>query len=267
MRRLQFLPDISTASLITVAASLLSISACVAPYTDNEIALVERALLTGNTSELRGRTDYLYQRRLRQLRVEQAARNLDPSGLDYLEIGLYREELAKIDRKALEAEIERERLAAQLEIERQRAAEEQRLADIAAKAEAELQAAREAARIEREREAERQRKIAAEEAYKKKIAAPIHPEWNEDIDRLAQHFKSNDFKPADRLANVYARTMQLVLNGSADTDKMSNFFAELSDPEQADYNRLFADQTGVQLVADFWSSHERAGLVQPPATN
>ena len=254
-------------SLLVLALSMLAISACVAPYTEQEIKIVDDAILTGNTSQLRGRTEYLFQREIRKLRVQQAARNLDPTGLDYLEMGLFREELARLDRAKVEARLEQERLAELRELERQRAAEEQRLAEIAAKAEAELAAVREARRIADEKEKARQQKIAAEQDYQRKIKEPIHEEWNEDIDLLAEHFDSNDFKPADRLASVYARTMQTLLNGSSDTDRFSEFFAKLSDAEQADYNRLFVDQVGVDLVSDFWAKHERAGLVPPLDTN
>ena len=257
MYRTQFSFSVSVVAPTLLASSLLLLSSCVAPYSTEELEIVDTAFATGDTSQLRGRTKYLYQRKARQLRVEHAAENLDPSGLDFHDLRLYEKEVAKIDRAEREAELENRRIVEALERERLIDLEEKRVADAAATRKAEREAAAKAARLAREKEEKRLQAIADAKEFKAKIAEPLHAEWDNDIDMLKEHFHSNDFQPADRLASVYARTVQLLVNGSANPEQVSEFYAELSEPEQADYTRLFNDKTGVELVAGFWAKHER----------
>lgn len=267
MFRIQF-PSIGlTISTSLLALSFLLLGACVAPYTGEELEVVDDAFRSGDTSLLRGRTKYLYQRKVRQMRIEYAARNLDPSGLDFHDLRLYEKEVAKLNRQKLEANLEQRRLAEIQEKERRIALEEKRVATAAANRKAEREAASEAARLAREEEEQRLQNIADAESYEKKIAEPLHAEWDQDIDQLKQHFKTNDFEPADRLASVYARTVQLLVHGSPTTEQISSFYAELSPPEQADYTRLFSDATGVDLVAGFWANHERNDAIPAIGSN
>ncbi len=267
MHRFFLTPATSAVAMSVLAAMLLMLGACVAPYTTQELEIVDDAFASGDTSQLRGRTKYLYQRKARQLRIEHAARNLDPSDLDFHDMRLYEKEVAKYDRARLEAELERKRLAERQEKERLIALEEQRVAAAAATREAKRKAAARSARLAREKEEQRLAKIAEEERFRAKIQEPLHAEWGKDIDRLKQHFRSNDFEPADRLASVYARTVQLLVNGSPTEEQISEFYSALSEPEQADYTRLFNDETGVELVAGFWAEHERNDAIPPLDSN
>jgi len=241
--------------LLTVLSVVFMLGACAANYSKRDLADVDRALLTGDESELSGKTKFLYQRKLRERKVEQAAINRDPSGLDHIEKRMYKKELRRVK--------EREKIA---EKERVEAVAAARLAAIEAEAERTRLAELEAERLRLEKERKRQERIAAAKAYKKKIAQPIHPEWNQDMANLTEYFKTNGFEPAHRLVGVYARTMQFLVHESPSAQQFSSFLSKYSDIEQLDHRRLFVDETGVDLVAKFWESHGRADLV-PQASN
>jgi len=263
-------------SLSLVLACLLT--ACAAPYSAAERETVDNAIRSGDTSLLRGKTRYLYQTTVRQMKVEDAALRADPSGLDHIEIAMYRQEVEKLKwkqkREAVKAEQEKEkqrlaairaqkqeekRLAQELEEKEKREAEEARL----------LAEKQEQDRLKKiaDAEAARAKKIAEAEAFENKIAQPVHAEWQDDMEMLATHFKSNDFEPADRLVDVYSKTMQFLVHASPDNDQFNTFFAKFSDTEKKDHSRMFQDAEGIELLAKFWEEHDRSDLVPAVSSN
>ncbi len=269
--------------LCCLCLTVVLTAGCSTTYTKQELATVDKALETGNAEHLRGKLSYLYRKKQRKLRVDQAALKRDPSDLDRLELVMYKREIRRLERVAEKEEltrlrqadqkrkeeqrlaeekrIEAERLAEEKRIEAERLAEEQRLAEIAAEEEKQRLAeeAREQRRIEREQE--KQRKIAAAEQKKRKMAEPLHADWKTDMQDLTVFLKEKDFEPAHRLVDVYARTMQFLVHIKPDAEEFSDFYATLTDSEQIDHRRLFQDGTGQELLTEFWSSHERAGRV------
>jgi len=247
---------------------------CAVHYSKPEIQIVDDAIRAGNPGDLRGKLLYLYQQKDRKLRVEQAAINKDPSGLSRVEMALYnrqikrkeihdaRKLLAEQKLQAKAQKDEQNRLALAKEEQKKREKEEE-LAAIAKAEEAKRQAeAQRLASIE-EVEKARQRKRDEKVAFKQKISEPLHQEWDADMAMLADHFKSNGYEPAQRLASVYARTMQFLVHASPDTDQFNDFFSEFSDTEKLDHRRMFHNEEGQELLAEFWSEHERAGELIP----
>lgn len=232
------------------------LSACATSYSQGDRDVVDRAISTGDESELRGKTRYLYLRKLRQLKVEDAARRRDPSELDYIEIAMYEKELARV--KKLEIVEAREKV----ELE-----EQQRLAAIEAEEERKAKALAVAMERINARDRARKEKLEQAEEFERKIAEPLHPEWTRDMDMLATYFKSKGFEPAPRLVDVYARTMQFLVHATPSSDQFNNFYEKFSDVEKQDHSRMFHDDTGVELLAKFWSDHERADRVPPISAN
>jgi len=250
------------------------LSGCAVKYSKPEIQIVDDAIQAGNPGDLRGKLLYLYQQKDRKIRVEQAAINKDPSGLSRVEMALYNRQIKRkeiLDARAIRAEqrrlaqeqkAEQKRQAIAKKEQEQRAKEEE-LAAIAKAEESKRQAeAQRLANIEKA-EKERQRKIDEKIAFKEKIAQPLHPEWNEDMEMLTDYFKSNGYEPAQRLVSVYARTMQFLIHASPDTDQFNDFYSEFSDAEKLDHRRMFANEEGKELLAEFWSEHERSGELVP----
>jgi len=250
------------------------LSSCAVKYSKPEIQIVDDAIRAGNPGDLRGKLLYLYQQKDRKIRVEQAAINKDPSGLSRVEMALYNRQIKRkeiLDARA--ARVEEKRLATEQRAEKKRLAiaqkeqqkreKEEQLAAIAKAEEAKRQAeAKRLASIE-EAEKARQRKIDEKIAFKEKIAQPLHPEWNEDMEMLTDYFKSNGYEPAQRMVSVYARTMQFLIHASPDTDQFNDFFSEFSDAEKLDHRRMFANEEGKELLAEFWSEHERSDELLP----
>jgi len=266
--------------LVSLLFASLLLTGCAASYSKHDLRTVDDALRSGDGSHLKGKLGYLYRKEARKIRVEHAARNLDPSGLDRIELVMYNREVRRQARTADKLEYQRlraeederkeeKRLAKEkvrLEKERVLAAEaaeeEQRLAAIAAEEEEKRQAL---LKIEDQRA--RQDKLAEAERIKQKAAQPLHPEWGEDMQDLTAFMKKNDFEPAHRLVDVYARTMQFLVHLSPDADQFSDFYASLTDSEKLDHRRLFQDGTGQDLLAQFWSSHERADRIPALGSN
>jgi len=227
---------------------------CAVHYSKPEIQIVDDAIRAGNPGDLRGKLLYLYQQKDRKLRVEQAVKRK--------EIHDARKLLAEQKLQAKAQKDEQNRLALAKEEQKKREKEEE-LAAIAKAEEAKRQAeAQRLASIE-EVEKARQRKRDEKVAFKQKISEPLHQEWDADMAMLADHFKSNGYEPAQRLASVYARTMQFLVHASPDTDQFNDFFSEFSDTEKLDHRRMFHNEEGQELLAEFWSEHERAGELIP----
>lgn len=251
------------------------LSSCAVRYSKPEIQIVDEAIAAGNPGDLRGKLLYLYQRKDRKIRVEQAAINKDPSELSRVEMALYNREIKRkeiLDARKLRVE---QRLLAKEQKEEQKRLELAKKEQIKREKEAELAAIAKAEEDKRQAEArrlasieaaekERQRKINEKIAFKEKIAQPLHPEWNEDMAMLTDYFKSNGYEPAQRLVSVYARTMQFLVHASPDTDQFNDFFSEFSDTEKLDHRRMFSNEEGQELLAEFWSEHERSGELLLP---
>lgn len=282
--------------LLSLILTSFLVTGCATSYSKEELRTVDNALRTGDGGHLTGKLGYLYRKESRKLRVEQAARNRDPSNLDRLELVMYNREVSRQVRAADRQEYDRLRTAEKqrkaefraaekkrqedkrLAKEEVRLAKEQKLADEAAKEEQRLAAiaAREEEKrlvqldIENRKKARaqaRQQKIAEAERVKFKAAQPLHPEWGEDMRDLTAFLKQNDFEPAHRLVDVYARTMQFLVHISPDADQFSEFYAGLTDSEKLDHRRLFQDGTGQDLLAQFWSSHERVDRIPALGSN
>ena len=271
--------------LVSLLFASLLLTGCAASYSKHELRTVDDALRSGDGSHLTGKLGYLYRKEARKIRVEHAARNLDPSGLDRIELVMYNREVRRQARVADKLEYQRLRAAederkeekrlakekVRLEKERVLAAEtakeEARLAAIAAEEEEKRQALLKIENRKKAKEQARQDKLAEAERIKQKAAQPLHPEWGEDMQDLTAFMKKNDFEPAHRLVDVYARTMQFLVHLSPDADQFSDFYASLTDSEKLDHRRLFQDGTGQDLLAQFWSSHERADRIPALGSN
>lgn len=251
---------------------------CSVSYTKQELATVDTALRTGEASHLRGKVRYLYQRKERKLRVEEAARKGDPSNLGRLELVMYNREVKRLARVTEKQELQRLRQAEQQRQEEQRLAEEQkqeairlaeeqRLAKIAAEEEEKRLATEASERRKLAKEQERQRKLAEAARVKRKMAEPLHADWKTDMEQLTTFMKEKDFEPAHRLVDVYARTMQFLVHLNPDADQFSDFYSTLTESEKIDHRRLFQGGTGQELLTEFWSSHERADRVPSVSSN
>jgi len=271
--------------LVCLLFASLLLTGCAASYSKQDLRTVDDALRSGNGSHLTGKLGYLYRKEARKVRVEQAARNLDPSNLDRIELVMYKREVRRQARTADKLEYQRLRAEENERKEQKRLAEEkvrqekeralaaeaakeeQRLAAVAAKEEEKRQALLKIENRNKAKELARQEKLAEAERIKQKAAQPLHPEWGEDMQDLTAFMKKNDFEPAHRLVDVYARTMQFLVHLSPDADQFSDFYASLTDSEKLDHRRLFQDGTGQDLLAQFWSSHERADRIPALGSN
>jgi len=110
--------------LVCLLFASLLLTGCAASYSKQDLRTVDDALRSGNGSHLTGKLGYLYRKEARKVRVEQAARNLDPSNLDRIELVMYKREVRRQARTADKLEYQRLRAEENERKEQKRLAEE-----------------------------------------------------------------------------------------------------------------------------------------------
>ena len=239
----------STLLLLVGLSVMISACSTTTPDPAARAARIEQALQSRDPTGLRGRDRYDYNQKLAELELQEAIARRDPSALKG------RQKLA------YQREIEAAQQQQKQQQRRQREAKE------ANRKSAQAKQAREAKRRQQQAENEQARQLEAEQRAKEQalleqmkrqeeMQRPVHSEWESDMAALQEYFVVNEFEPASRLVDVYAKTMQFLMNTQPSEEQFSEFYAAFSETEKLDHRRMFHNPRGTDLLASFWTRQQ-----------